>query len=303
MTFRSLLMAILLFATNTLATPNIVVSIKPIHSIVSSLTQGITEPKLLLTANQSPEHAYLKPSQLSLLNQADLTIFIHPIFESGLKKAMDNLSANKKFIIGNIKNIFLIHNKEDEEHEGEEQESEEQEHSEHQEATNYHLWLDVNNMQIFAKKLIEKLIKIDPNNQSNYTTNLNKFNKDLNKLKQDINQKLSVYKSKVIVSYSNTFDYFTNANQLKKSVNITSYHGERLSIFKMLKARKIMKNAQTKCLLATTEVPKKRINSLIEDLNINSENIDIIGFDIAQGAKHYVKLMRNITNKTIQCLK
>ncbi|CAC9627023.1 Zinc ABC transporter, substrate-binding protein ZnuA [uncultured Gammaproteobacteria bacterium] len=298
MTFRSLLMAILLFATNTLATPNIVVSIKPIHSIVSSLTQGITEPKLLLTANQSPEHAYLKPSQLSLLNQADLTIFIHPIFESGLKKAMDNLSANKKFIIGNIENIFLIHNKEDEEHE-----SEEQEHSEHQEATNYHLWLDVNNMQIFAKKLIEKLIKIDPNNQSNYTTNLNKFNKDLNKLKQDINQKLSVYKSKVIVSYSNTFDYFTNANQLKKSVNITSYHGERLSIFKMLKARKIMKNAQTKCLLATTEVPKKRINSLIEDLNINSENIDIIGFDIAQGAKHYVKLMRNITNKTIQCLK
>jgi zinc transport system substrate-binding protein len=118
-------MAILLFATNTLATPNIVVSIKPIHSIVSSLTQGITEPKLLLTANQSPEHAYLKPSQLSLLNQADLTIFIHPIFESGLKKAMDNLSANKKFISGNIKNIFLIHNKEDEEHEGEEQESEE----------------------------------------------------------------------------------------------------------------------------------------------------------------------------------
>ncbi|CAC9615325.1 Zinc ABC transporter, substrate-binding protein ZnuA [uncultured Gammaproteobacteria bacterium] len=298
MTFRSLLMAILLFATNALATPNIVVSIKPIHSIVSSLTQGITEPKLLLTANQSPEHAYLKPSQLSLLNQADLTIFIHPIFESGLKKAMDNLSANKKFIIGNIENIFLIHNKEDEEHEGEEQE-----HSEHQEATNYHLWLDVNNMQIFAKKLIEKLIKIDPNNQSNYTTNLNKFNKDLNKLKQEINQKLSVYKSKVIVSYSNTFDYFTNANQLKKSVNITSYHGERLSIFKMLKARKIMKNAQTKCLLATTEVPKKRINSLIEDLNINSENIDIIGFDIAQGAKHYFKLMRNITNKTIQCLK
>ncbi|CAB9542323.1 Zinc ABC transporter, substrate-binding protein ZnuA [Bathymodiolus brooksi thiotrophic gill symbiont] len=298
MTFRSLLMAILLFATNTLATPNIVVSIKPIHSIVSSLTQGITEPKLLLTANQSPEHAYLKPSQLSLLNQADLTIFIHPIFESGLKKAMDNLSANKKFIIGNIENIFLIHNKEDEEHEGEEQE-----HSEHQEATNYHLWLDVNNMQIFAKKLIEKLIKIDPNNQSNYTTNLNKFNKDLNKLKQEINQKLSVYKSKVIVSYSNTFDYFTNANQLKKSVNITSYHGERLSIFKMLKARKIMKNAQTKCLLATTEVPKKRINSLIEDLNINSENIDIIGFDIAQGAKHYFKLMRNITNKAIQCLK
>jgi zinc transport system substrate-binding protein len=32
-------------SANVVATPNIVVSIKPIHSIVSNITQGITTPK------------------------------------------------------------------------------------------------------------------------------------------------------------------------------------------------------------------------------------------------------------------
>lgn len=288
---RSLLaVIILLFSANTFAVPNIVVSIKPVHSIVSSLTQGITEPKLLLDTNQLIEHAYLKPSQLSLLSRADLVIFIHPYFESGLKKVLENVDTDKKLIIGDIENIHLIHN-------------EGHGHDEHQEIVNYHLWLDVNNMQIFAKKLVKKLIQIDPDNSLDYTTNFNKLNQNLDNLKQDISQKLSSYKSKVLASYSNTFDYFTNINQLKKSVNITSYHGEKLSIFKMLKAKKTMKKTQTKCLLATVEIPKKRINSLTEGLNINSENIDIIGFNIQQGSDHYFELMHSISNKIVQCLK
>ncbi|NYT27100.1 MAG: zinc ABC transporter substrate-binding protein [Candidatus Thiodubiliella endoseptemdiera] len=291
MNSRSLLaVIILLFSANTFAVPNIVVSIKPIHSIVSSLTQGITEPKLLLDTNQLIEHAYLKPSQLSLLSRADLVIFIHPYFESGLKKVLENVDTDKKLIIGDIENIHLIHN-------------EGHGHDEHQEIVNYHLWLDVNNMQIFAKKLVKKLIQIDPDNSLDYTTNFNKLNQNLDNLKQDISQKLSSYKSKVLASYSNTFDYFTNINQLKKSVNITSYHGEKLSIFKMLKAKKTMKKTQTKCLLATVEIPKKRINSLTEGLNINSENIDIIGFNIQQGGDHYFELMHSISNKIVQCLK
>jgi len=76
---RSLLI-VLLLTTNIFAAPNIVVSIKPIHSIVSNITQGITTPKLLLKNNQSPHQFHLKPSQLSLIDQADLIVSIHPNF-------------------------------------------------------------------------------------------------------------------------------------------------------------------------------------------------------------------------------
>jgi len=56
-------------------------------------------------------------------------------------------------------------------------------------------------------------------------------------------------------------------------------------------------------LLATNEIPKKRINTLTEGLNINTASIDIIGFDINPGADHYFKLMQTVTQKTAQCLK
>jgi zinc transport system substrate-binding protein len=79
MIFRLIFIAILLSA-NALATPNIVVSIKPIHSIVSNITQGVTSPALLLESNQSAHHTHLKPSQLSLLDRAGLVVFIHPNF-------------------------------------------------------------------------------------------------------------------------------------------------------------------------------------------------------------------------------
>jgi len=94
MKFRLFFLTLLL-ATNPFANPNIVVSIKPIHSIVSNLTQGVSTPKLLLSSKQSAHHAHLKPSQLSHLEQADLVIIVHPDFEQGLSKSIRNIPAEK----------------------------------------------------------------------------------------------------------------------------------------------------------------------------------------------------------------
>ena len=271
MIFRLIFIAFL-FSANALATPNIVVSIKPIHSIVSNITQGVTSPALLLESNQSAHHTHLKPSQLSLLDRADLVVFIHPNFEAGLAKAFNNIDSDKKFIIDD------------------------------ENTTNHHSWLDTDNMQIFAKKLVEKLIQIDPINTKIYTRNIRKLNKDLEELKQNIKQRLLMHKNKPIAIFSNAFDYFIDSNNLTRSTLITDYHGERLSIFKTLKAKRIIKSTQTNCLLNTTEIPSKRIGTLTEGLNIKTASIDIIGFDIKQGKHHYFELMGNIANKVDQCL-
>ena len=111
-----------------------------------------------------------------------------------------------------------------------------------------------------------------------------------------------MHKNKPIAIFSNAFDYFIDSNILTRSTLVTDYHGERLSIFKILKAKRIIKNTQTNCLLNTIEIPNKRISTLIEGLNINTASIDIIGFNIRQGEHHYFELIRNIANKVDQCL-
>lgn len=258
------------------AAPNVVVSIKPIHSIVSNITQGITNPKLLLKSNQSAHHFHLKPSQLSLIENADLVVAIHPNMEEGLNKTLGSLPQQRTIYVAN------------------------NEHS--NSSQNYHLWLDINHMQNFAKRLTEKLIKIDRSNAAAYQNNLVQVNQKLERLKRNINQQLSKVKTAPIAAYSNTFEYFINSNYLQKSIMVTHSHGDRLSIHKILKAKKTMQDKQTKCLLSTTEIPAKRIAVLTEGLDINTASIDIMGYQLDNGATHYFDFMQNIANKVEQCL-
>jgi zinc transport system substrate-binding protein len=270
MIFR-LIFITLLFITNAFASPNIVVSIKPIHSIVSHLTQGVTTPTLLLENQQSAHYFHLKPSQLYLLDKADLVVSIHPNFETGLSKALNSIDTSKQFIVN-------------------------------RQVSNHHSWLDISHMQNFAKLLTDKLIKIDNSNSATYQNNLTQVDQKLEQLKRNIDQQLSKVKTTPIATFSNTLEYFIESNHLQKSTTVTRSHGDRLSIQKILKAKQAMQAKKTKCLLSSIEIPAKRINVLTEGLDVNTASIDIMGYQIDKGAVHYFDLMQNITNKVEQCL-
>ena len=276
----------LLLATNTLANPNIVVSIKPIHSIVSSLTQGVSTPKLLLSGRESAHHAHLKPSQLSLLEQADLVVIVHPEFEEGLSKSIGNIPVEKIFTVDQVE--VGKHDEHDE-------------HDEHDK--NHHSWLSIQRMQQFSQKLGERLMQIDPKNTAIYNKNLTNLKQKLVNLQSASQQQLSSHTNQPLITYNNAFKHFIAGHQLVQVESVSQQHGENLSIFKILKAKQRIQKHQISCLLFTTEIPQKRINTLTEGLSINTADIDIIGFDIQPGADHYFKLMQNIAQKTSQCLK
>lgn len=280
----------LLFATNALASPNIVVSIKPIHSIVSALTQGVSTPTLLLSGNQSAHHAHLKPSQISLLEKADLVVIVHPDFEEGLAKSIRNIQADK---------VLTVDQSEDEQ--GHEHEHE-HEH-EHAGSVNHHSWLNIEDMRSFTQALSQRLIKIDPKNKAIYLANLEVLKLKLDELQDTTQQQLSNYTNQPLITYNNAFEHFIENYKLKSVGSVSRQHGENLSIFKILKVKQIIKDEKVTCLLFTTETQHKRINTLTEGLKIKTADIDIIGFDIKPGADHYLKLIQDITHKAVQCLK
>ena len=89
------------------STPNVVVSIKPIHSIVSALMEGVSRPQLLLESSDSAHTFHLKPSQLNLLSNADLVITIGDDFETGLKKTLGNIKDGLRVIVSEINDLHL----------------------------------------------------------------------------------------------------------------------------------------------------------------------------------------------------
>jgi zinc transport system substrate-binding protein len=220
---------------------------------------------LLLSAQQSAHHFHLKPSQLSALKRADLVVFVHPDFEKGLFKAIRTLPKTKQ--------LFFKQGKQD-----------------------YHFWLDVDRMVDFSKQITQKLIQIDTNNKAIYLKNSQKLKTQLKQLKQENWQTLSPYQNEKIATFSNALTPFLTSNQLKNPVTITHYHGQRLSLSKLIKAKKDIKNQKIKCLIAGKNTPKKRLLPITKGLGVNLALVDILN------QPNYFNLMHTIAQQIKQCL-
>ena len=79
--------------TQAAADTNVVVSIKPIHSLVASVMKGAGEPTLLIEGAQSPHSFSLRPSQARTLQEADAVFWVGDGIESFMPKALEAIAT------------------------------------------------------------------------------------------------------------------------------------------------------------------------------------------------------------------
>ena len=302
MKYRLLLSFIFLLAIKNVAaqsTPTVVVSIKPIHSIVTSLMSGIAEPQLLLKSSNSAHTFHLKPSQVQMLANADLVIIISGDFESGLRKAIKNIDDDSLFQIISLNNLS-IHNSR-----SEILKSKEHDDADEHEDNIYdlHLWLDINNMKLIAKHINNLLIKIDPVNEDKYNNNFLELMLDLEELKIDLEKQMTPFLTSQFAVFSDTSQYFEKSMNLLRPIIITPYHGARLSIIRTLMAKEAMSDLSVSCLLYGQEAKPNQISVLSEGLSLKTFEIDILGTKYPAGPDQYFNLMKRISSQLASCLK
>ncbi len=299
---RLLLTLILIFVIKNVyaqSTPIVVVSIKPIHSIVSSLMDGIAKPELLLQSNNSAHTFHLKPSQISIIENAQLVITISDEFEIGLSKALKNLDESSHFQIISLSNLNIHRYRANRIYDDDHQEQQSQEAL----MNDMHLWLDIENIKKISRHINSLLIDIDPVNEDKYITNFNILTSKLDALEIEINNQIRPFSTKRYAAYSDTMQYFEKYYNLGRPVIVTPYHGARLSINRTLAAKNTIKDLNVSCLLYGSEVRKSQISVLSEGLNLKAIKIDIIGQEFTSGPEQYFKLMKRISNQTSSCLK
>jgi len=76
----------------------VVASIKPVHSLVSAVMQGVSTPDLLVKGAGSPHTYALKPSQAQQLQDADLVFWMSHDLEAFLEKSIESIATNAKSI-------------------------------------------------------------------------------------------------------------------------------------------------------------------------------------------------------------
>ena len=291
---RCLLVGLIFFisisAVSAQPAPNVVVSIRPIHSIVSALMDGVSEPKLLLDSNESAHTFHLKPSQLNMLSKADLVITIGDRFETGLSKGLRHIDEKSLLAVSEINELRIYNSR------NQDGINETKEHKD------LHLWLDVDNVQIIAQHISERLIELDPGNTSNYKANFSELESKLNQLNEVLQLQLEPLKSASFAVFADRLQYLEKKFEMQKPVIITPYHGSRLSINKALKAKNSMKNLGVKCLIYGPENTSKQVAVLSEGLNINTHSVDIIGVKLNTGSEQYFHLMKEISSQLATCL-
>jgi zinc transport system substrate-binding protein len=81
-------------ATGSLAAPDVVVSIKPIHSLVAGVMKGVGEPALIVDGAASPHTFSMKPSNARAIEKADMVFWVGPNMEAFLDKPLDALGKS-----------------------------------------------------------------------------------------------------------------------------------------------------------------------------------------------------------------
>ena len=77
---------------------NVVASVKPVHSLVSGVMEGVGKPDLIVKGAASPHTYSLKPSQAKQLEEADLVFWMGHELESFLEKPLEAISSRAKVI-------------------------------------------------------------------------------------------------------------------------------------------------------------------------------------------------------------
>ena len=92
----ALLATTILVSGTTLASADmkVIVSIKPVHSLVAAVMEGVGKPDLLVEGAGSPHTYSLKPSQAKKLQEADLVFWMSHDLEAFLENSIEGIATN-----------------------------------------------------------------------------------------------------------------------------------------------------------------------------------------------------------------
>ena len=325
--FKSLTLTITLLSTITFiaqAKINVVASVKPVHSLVAAVMEGIGAPVLIVKGAASPHTYALKPSQAEQIEKADLVFWMGHSLETFLEKPLESL-ASKAMVVElmdshGLKKLemregggFDEHDHDDHDEGGhkEHEDHSEEEHDNHAEESHddhghgkfdVHVWLDPENAKVMANEIMEALKKVDPGNAKKYETNTKKVVEKLNRLVAEVSAKLATAKGKGFVVFHDAYQYFEKRFGLKAVGSITVSPEVVPGVKRIKELKTKIKELNALCVFSEPQFKPKLVSTVVEGTKAKTGVLDPLGAAIQNGPKLYFILIRNMANSLNKCL-
>ncbi|MBG56333.1 MAG: zinc ABC transporter substrate-binding protein [Deltaproteobacteria bacterium] len=309
--FYLVIISLLLFfsQTNADSNLNVVVSIKPYHSLVSGIMYGIASPKLLLKGNLSPHNYSLKPSDAERLQNADIIFWGGENLEVFLVKPLSSLTKKAKvvsvFEINGLKLKYfrhLNHMGKYENHESYISNISNTQYLEQQSTVDPHLWLDPENAKIITNRIVNVLSEFDPENDKKYQINGEKINVRLNELDKELSAEMREISNRTYLVLHDAYQYYESRYNLKNEGSITIHLDHFIGVSRLRKVQNMIKKNEVFCIFAEPQYSQKIIETLIKGTSVKKGILDPIGSNLLPGPELYFDLMKNLSISLKACL-
>ncbi len=302
----------------------VVASIKPIHSLVSYVMDGVGKPDVIIDGYNSPHGFSLKPSHAKMIENADLIIWVGEDLEAFLEKPLNtiakkavnieimDLSGIKKLKFRE-KNIFEGHDdhghghkeKKHDDHAHGHKEKKHDDHG-HKKAKHDdhgheghahgehdpHVWLDPMNAKVIVKEIENQLVKLDPDNSPKYKANSKKAQSELDNLTKNIKSDLKGNLRFVV--FHDAYQYFENRFGIKVLGALTINPDVLPGAEQLSEIREVIEHEKVNCLFSEPQFNPAIIKSIAKDTKIKTGVLDPLGATLDKGKGMYSELLQSI---------
>lgn len=314
----------------------VVVSIKPLHSLVSAVMQGVGEPTLIVQGAGS-EHSYnLKPSDAKAIEGAKVIFWAGPSMETFLDKPIDTLGEGAKVVaLGEADGLTKLKFREggpfeahDHGHEGHDHGAEahshdshdhkhddghdhkhanadepaEADHDHHHGEFDLHFWLDPQNGKVLVGNIAKVLSESDPEHAAQYEKNAADYADKLDALNKDIETELQPVKDKPFIVFHDAYQYFENRVGVNAAGSITVSPEKAPGAGRIKDIHEKIKSLGAVCVFSEPQFEPKLVNTVIDGTDAKTGVLDPLGAELKDGPDLYPQLIRNLADSLKNCL-
>ena len=293
--------SLLSFFSYAQAEIKVIASIKPIHSLVSYVMDGVGTPEILVDGSSSPHSFQLKPSHAKMLQNADIVFWIGEDLETFLETPLDSIATNaKKIAIMELNDIQLLEFREKHIFEDHDEHVEEDGHDEHNHGEfDIHFWLDPEIAKVIVKNIARELSKIDVANKSIYKANAVKAIEELDALITTTKLRINTNASYVV--FHDAYQYFEKRFGIEV-LGALSVNPEILPGAKQLaEIREVIQHEKVNCIFSEPQFNPSIANTIAQDTGVKSAVLDPLGARLEPGKDLYFDLIKDMASSFESC--
>lgn len=278
-------------------TDEIVVTIKPLHSLVCSVAKGVFVPKLLLNGQTSPHTHTLLPSEISRLQKAKCVFWIGPSYEMDMAHVLKHqISSDRRMALMDAPGLDLksvrtgdlwgntcacTH-----------------EHTHH--TLDGHIWLSLSNAAVMVDAICMHLIRMDPVHEQTYIKNAQDTKEQLIQLENEIKTLLKPILGTTYLIYHDAMQYFDHTFGTCAVGSIVQDIGANTQPKHLQALNNLLTSDQRPhMLLIEPNMHPKVVAHFVQKYNLKVQTIDYLGANIPEGHTAYGEIMRAMAHTLI----